>query len=58
MLEQHFDVRQQIRSLELKRLEEKLARLREVIERRDTSRELIVGKRLSEMLGEAYELDF
>ena len=58
LLEQHFDVRQQIRSLELERLEEKLARLREVIKRRDTSRELIVGKRLSEMLGEAYELDF
>ncbi len=54
----HFDVRQKRRELELKRLEEQLSRLREVIKRRSDSRELIVGKRLSEMLGEQYELDF
>lgn len=58
LVNEHFDVRQKRRELELKRLEEKLARLREVIKRRSDSRELIVGKRLSELLGEQYELDF
>ena len=58
LVNEHFDVRQKRRELELKRLEEQLARLREVIKRRSDSRELIVGKRLSELLGEQYELDF
>ena len=46
LVNQHFDVRQKRRELELKRLEEQLSHLREVIKRRNDSRDLIVGKRL------------
>ena len=47
----HFDVRQQRRALELKRLEEELQRLRDSIEHRNKAREQIVKKRVSELLG-------
>jgi hypothetical protein len=54
---QHFEVRQQRRRLELKRLEEELKRLRDAIDRRNEARETIVGKRVSELLGED-DVDF
>jgi hypothetical protein len=57
-VEQHFDVRQQRRALQLKRMEEELARLREGIEKRGDIRDAIIQQRLSELLGEAQELDF
>jgi len=53
----HFEVRQQRRRLELKRLEEELKRLRDAIERRNQAREEIVRKHVSELLGED-NLDF
>ena len=54
----HFDVRQQRRTLELKRLEGELQRLREVIARRDKSRKEIVEKRITTLLGTERELEF
>ena len=47
----HFEVRQQRRTLELKRLEAELQRLRDSIEKRNKAREQIVKKRVSELLG-------
>ena len=54
----HFDVRQQRRRLQLKRLEEELAKARESIEKRDQSRDELINKRLSELSGERDPLDF
>ena len=54
----HFDVRQQRRTLELKRMEGELQRLREVIDRREKARKEIVEKRVTELLGTERELEF
>ena len=48
---QHFEVRQQRRLLELKRLKEELQSFQEAIDRRTKARKDLVGKRLSELLG-------
>ena len=58
LVNKHFEVRQDRRLLELKRLEEELKRLREAIDRRNEAREGLVGKRIVELLGEENELDF
>ena len=57
VVDKHFDARQQRRLLELKRLEEELKRLRDAINNRNEARDAIVGKRVSELLGED-TLDF
>ena len=54
----HFEVRQERRALELKRLEEELKRLHEAIERRAKARKEIVAKRLAELLGQADDMHF
>ena len=54
----HFEVRQERRTHELQRLEKELDRLRSSIERRNEIRESIVGKRISQLLGEQDELEF
>jgi hypothetical protein len=51
LVDQQFDVRQQRRQLELKRLEEELKGLRDAIERRNKARQQIVEKRVTELLG-------
>ncbi len=48
---EHFDVRQQRRLLELKRLEQELKRLQDSIDRRNAAREQIVKDRVRELLG-------
>ena len=48
----HFEVRQERRSLELKRLEEELNRLRSAIERRSKAKKDISSRRVAELLGE------
>ena len=48
----HFDVRQQRRALELKRLEQQLQQLRETIDRRSKARKEIVERRVSELTGQ------
>ena len=57
-VDKHFQVRQERRLLELKRLEEELQRLREAIQRRDESRKTLVGERVLELLGDENDLDF
>lgn len=47
----HFEVRQQRRTIEIKRLEQELQRLRESIERRTKAQEAIVNDRVSKLLG-------
>jgi len=57
-LGRHFEVRQQRRLLELKRLEEELKRLREAIDLRNDARDELIGKRISQLLGEDEGLEF
>jgi hypothetical protein len=52
IVNKHFAVRQQLRTLEVKRLEQQVKQLREKIEQREKSRKDIVAKRLSELIGE------
>jgi hypothetical protein len=52
LVTRHFETRQERRALELKRFEEELKRLREAMELRETEREQIIDKRVSELLGE------
>lgn len=54
----HFDIRQERRSLQLKRIEETLARLREAIESREEARKSIVERRYGELVGERTEPEF
>jgi uncharacterized protein YukE len=55
---EHFDVRQERRSMQLKRMEEELARLRESIEKRNEIRSAIIQQHIAELLGENENLDF
>jgi hypothetical protein len=55
---QHFDVRQERRRLQLKRLEDELKALRTAIEKRDETREDIIYRHLLELLGEEPSLGF
>ncbi len=52
VVDKHFQVRQDRRRLELKRLEEELKRLRDSFEQRNKAREGIVEKRVSQLLGQ------
>jgi hypothetical protein len=54
----HFDVRQQRRELELKRMDEQLQRLRDAIKKRQDSRQRIIDRRVSELVGSDGSLDF
>ncbi len=58
VVNQHFEVRQQRRSLELKRLEEELKSLRDRMDRRAKARKEIVNKRVSELLGVEDDMHF
>jgi hypothetical protein len=54
----HFDVRQERRALDLKRLETQLQKLRESIERRKQARDKLVDQRVSELVGHEEEMGF
>jgi hypothetical protein len=54
----HFDIRQQRRRMQLKRLEEELQSLREAIEKRDAARTEVIDRRVSELLGVEDSLGF
>jgi hypothetical protein len=54
----HFDVRQQRRALELKRLEAELQRLRESMDRRLKAREKLVEERVADLVGREEETGF
>ena len=51
LVNKQFDVRQQRRTLELKRLEDELKRLRDMLERRTKARKELIEKRVSELVG-------
>jgi hypothetical protein len=53
-----FEVRQQRRELELKRLDTEIQRLREAMERRNKAKDKIVEQRVSDLLGIENELSF
>ena len=57
-VDKHFEVRQQRRELQLRRMEEELKRLRGAIELRHKGREQIVQKRLRELVGDPQDLVF
>jgi len=54
----HFEVRQERRRLELKRLGERLKRMGEVIKRREEVRDSIIDRRMSELIGVEDEFRF
>ena len=58
VVNQHFEVRQERRLLELKRMETEIDRLRKTIERRKEARDTIIKKRMAELTGERNELEF
>ena len=51
IVNKHFQVRQQLRNMEVKRLEEQLKVLRSKIEQREKDRKEIVAKRITELTG-------
>ncbi len=51
-VEAHFAVRQEQRELQLKRIEEEVKKLREAIEKRNTSKKEIIERRIAELTGE------
>lgn len=54
----HFEARQARRELQLKRLESELERMRESMKKRTDLKDQIIGRRVSELVGEQNELDF
>lgn len=58
LVNKHFDVRQQRRTLELERLRKELERLEGSMSRRSEAREAIVHRRIAELVGDEDELDF
>jgi hypothetical protein len=54
----HFAVRQQLRTLEVKRLEQQIKQLRERIDQREKNRKDIVAKRVTELIGPDEEEHF
>ncbi|HEY2413753.1 MAG TPA: hypothetical protein VGI40_15995 [Pirellulaceae bacterium] len=58
LVNNHFDVRQKRRELQLKRMEDELQRLREAISSRNKSRESIVTNHMKELIGEERDLEF
>jgi hypothetical protein len=58
MVNEHFEIRQTRRRLELKRLEDQIARLRQAIEKREANREALIRERLAQLGGEHEELGF
>ncbi len=51
IVNKHFEVRQQLRNLEVKHLEQQLKDLRDKIDQREKKRKEIVDKRISELIG-------
>lgn len=51
-VEEHFAVRQAQREHQLKRIEEEVKKLREAIEKRNTSKKEIIERRIAELTGE------
>ena len=58
VVNKHFEVRQEKRELQLKRMEESLENLRQAIKKRTDARDEIVNKRLGDLMGERGDLEF
>jgi hypothetical protein len=58
LVNKHFDVRQQRRELQLKRMEAELGRLRGAIKERNDTRDKIIEERMTELTGSAKNLGF
>ena len=58
IVDKHFAVRQQLRMLEVKRLEQQVKQLRDKIEQREKDRKVIVAKRISELVGPSEDEHF
>lgn len=58
LVTKQFEIRQERRMIELKRLEAEIQRLREATERRAKAREQIIQRRISELLGREDDLGF
>ena len=54
----HFEVRQRRRDLQVKRMEDEIKKLRDVMTKRGEAKEQIIKKRLSELLGDGDDLQF
>lgn len=55
---QQFDIRQQFRGLEVKHLENELARIRDSIQKRTENREQIIKRRVAQLVHEEEDLEF
>jgi uncharacterized protein YPO0396 len=58
LIDQHFDVRQKRRELQIKRMEEELKKLRDAVTKRNDARAEIIGKRLTELTADEGDKDF
>ena len=58
VVSKHFDVRQNRRELQIKRMEDELKKLRESMTRRNDSKDQIIKKRLAELVGNEDDLGF
>ena len=58
LVNQQFEIRQERRQLEIKRMEAELRRVSEAIARRNTARKQIVEKRVTELLGQEEDVGF
>ena len=54
----HFEVRQKRREREISRLEAQLERVRAAVTKRNANKDMIINRRLSQLLGEEDELAF
>ena len=50
-VQEHYDVRQKRRELELRRLEEQLTRLRDSVKKRVDEKDVMIKQRMSQLLG-------
>ena len=52
LVNKHFDIRQKRRRAELERLEKELSRVKNVLERREKAREMLIQQRIGELVGD------
>lgn len=58
VVNKHFDIRQQRRELQIKRMEDELKKLREAMTKRNEAKDQIIKKRLAELVGNEDDLGF
>jgi hypothetical protein len=58
LCKEHFEVRQKRRQFEVMQLEKRLESIRTAIEKRNQAQELIIRRRVAQLLGEEDELAF